>query len=62
MAEKMQNPGWPAGASRSRVEGWLQDSDTAYDWRAQMLVSRFRVSPLMARELARLCFGEARHD
>jgi hypothetical protein len=61
MAE-MQNPGWRAGASRNQLGGWLLPTSTGSDWRAQMLASRFCLSPWMARDMARLCFGEGRND
>jgi hypothetical protein len=63
MRPNMQNPGWRAGASRDLVCGsGSPSSSTATDWRAQMLACRFCLSPLMAHEVARLCFGEAGHD
>ena len=62
MAAHMQNPGWRAGASRNQLVGWLHPSLTALDWQAQILASRFCLSPSMARETARLCFGEASND
>jgi hypothetical protein len=42
--------------------GPSQPSLTASDWRAQMLASRFCLSPWMARDMALLCFGEAAND
>ena len=63
MAAQMPNPGAAnAGASRNQLGGWLHSSLTAPDWRAQMLASRFCLSPWMARDMARLCFGEGRND
>ena len=62
MSPEMQNPGWRAGASRNQLGGWLLPSLTVTDRRAQMLASRFCLSPWMARDLARLCFGEASND
>lgn len=63
MRADMQNPGWRAGASRDLVSGsGSQFSSTATDWRAQMLACRFCLPPLMAREVARLCFGEDGND
>ena len=62
MAPHMQNPGLVPRAWRNQLGGWLQPSLTAPDWRAQMLASRFCLSPWMARDMARLCFGEARND
>jgi hypothetical protein len=59
----VQNPGWRAGASRDLVSGsGSLPLLIATDWRAQMLACRFCLSPLMAHEVARLCFGEAGHD
>ncbi len=58
----MQNPGWRAGASRNQLVGWLRCSLTAQDWQAQLLASRLDLSPWLARDLARLCFGESRCD
>jgi len=57
MPEK-QNPGWQAGASRNQLGGWLHHSSNPSERQAQILASRFCVSPSMARDLARLCFGE----
>lgn len=60
---EMQNPGdGLAGASRNQLGGWLHSPSTPSDWRAQMLASRFCLSPWMARDLAWLCFGEGCHD
>lgn len=62
MTAHMQNPGVPAGASRDHF-GWRSHpSLTASDLRAQILASRFSLSPWMAREVSRLCFGEAGND
>lgn len=60
MAAYMQNPGWQAGASRNQLGGWLHSPSTVSDWRAQMLAARFCLSPWMALDMARLCFGEGR--
>ena len=62
MAVQMQNPGWRAGASRNQLGGWLHLSPTASDWRAQILASRFCLSPWMAQDMTRLCFGEGRSN
>lgn len=60
---EMQNPGGQAGVSRDLLcSGWSHPPSTASDWQAQTLASRFCLSPSMARDLARLCFGEARND
>ena len=60
MLAHMQNPGGQAGASRNQLDGWLHPSLTASDWQAQMLASRFCLSPSMAR--AQLCFWEGCND
>lgn len=62
MRHKKQNPGWRAGASRNQLVGWLQLSPTASERQAQTLASRFCLSPWMARDMARLCFGEGCFD
>jgi hypothetical protein len=62
MEPQMQNPGWQAGASRDCFGRPSHRFLTASDWRAQMLARRFRLSPWMARDIARLCFGEGRND
>lgn len=60
---EMRNPGGQAGASRDLLcVGWSHRPSTASNSQAQMLASRFCLSPSMARDLARLCFGEARND
>ena len=60
---EMQNPGLAPRASRDLLcLGWSHRPSTASDSQAQMLTSRFCLSPSMARDLARLCFGEARND
>lgn len=60
MVAHMQNPGVQARASRNQLCGWLHPPLTASDWRAQMLASRFCLSPWMVQDMARLCFGEGR--
>lgn len=62
MAAHMQNAGVQPGVSRNQLGGWLHSSLTASDTRAQMLASRFRLSPWLARDVARLCFGEGRRN
>jgi hypothetical protein len=58
----MQNPGWQAGASRDLLGGWSRPLDTHSDWRAQLLASRYSLSPSMAQLVSSQAFGEARHD
>ena len=63
MAAQMPNPGAVnAGASRNQLGGWLHSFSTAPERRAQMLASRFCLSPWMAQDMAWLCFGEGRDD
>lgn len=63
MGQKKQNRGAGiAPASRNQLGGWLHLSVTASEWQAQMLASRFRLSPAMARDMARLCYGERAND
>ena len=61
MPTQMQNPGVQAGASRELLYlGWSHSASIASDRRAQTLAARFCLSPWMARDMARLCFGEGR--
>jgi hypothetical protein len=61
--KKQSRGGSSAPASRDLLSlGWSHRPSTASDWQAQTLASRFCLSPSMARDLARLCFGEARND
>ena len=62
MAAHMRNAGVQPGVSRNQLGGWLQPSLTASDCRAQMLTARFRLSPWLAMDMARLCFGEGCND
>lgn len=62
MAAHMQNPGWQAGVSRNQLGGWLLPSLTATERQAQLLASRFMLSPPLARDMARLWFGESAND
>ena len=60
---EMQNPGVQAGASRDLLcLGWSRSSLTASERQAQLLCCCFRISPPLARDMARLCFGEGSHD
>ncbi len=58
MAAHIRNAGGQPGVSRNQLGGWLHSPSTASDWRAQMLAARFRLSPWLALDMARLCFGE----
>lgn len=63
MAAHMQNPGVQAGASRDLLcLGWSQTPITALDLRAQLLASRFGLSPWLAQDYAQLCFGRGFND
>jgi len=62
MRPEMQNPGVQARASRDCFGGPSHPFLTASHWRAQMLVSRFCLSPWMAQDVAWLCFGEGHND
>lgn len=62
MAAQKRNAGVQPGVSRNQLRGWLHPSHTASDRQAQLLVGRFVLSPPLARDVARLCFGEAVYD
>jgi len=58
----MQNAGLHPSVSRNQLGGWLHPFNTQSDWRTQLLVSRFSLSPTMAREVSAHFYGEARDD
>ena len=62
MTSQMENAGRQPGVLCNQLGGWLHSPSTASDWRAQMLAARFCLSPWMARDMARLCFGEGCRD
>jgi hypothetical protein len=62
MSLHMQNPAVEGGASRNQLGGWLQPFNTQTDWRTQLLVSRFALSPAIARAVSAHFYGEARND
>jgi hypothetical protein len=62
MSLHMQNAGVQPGVSRNQLGGWLHPFNTQTDWRTQLLVSRFSLSPAMAREVSAHFYGEARDD
>ena len=62
MAANMRNAGVQPGVSRNQLVGWLLPSLTATEWQAQLLASRFVLSPPLARDVARLWFGEGAND
>jgi hypothetical protein len=62
MASKMQNPGVQAGGLVTHSNGSSPAYLTASDLQRQTLIARFCLSPSLAQDVSRLCFGEARHD
>jgi hypothetical protein len=58
MTSQMENAGRQPGVLCNQLGGWLHFPSTASDWQAQTLSSFFCLSPWMARDMARLCFGE----
>lgn len=62
MIADMQNPaGCIGGASRNQLGGWLHSPSIASNRQAQLLASRFGLSPWMERDIAELCFGSGAH-
>lgn len=63
MQQEKQNRGvGTAPASRNQLGGWLHKSLTASDRQTQLLTCRYCLSRSLAREMAKLCFGEAAND
>lgn len=62
MVAHMQNAGVQPGVSRNQLGGWLPPFNTQTDWRTQLLVSRFSLSPAMAQAVSAHFYGEARND
>jgi len=62
MMPDMRNAGGQPGVSCNQLGGWLHSFPTVTDARAQMLTSRFCLSPWLAQDLAFLCFGEGGHE
>lgn len=62
MQAQKQNAGLHPGVSRNQLGSCLQNSLTTSEWQAQLLACRFCLSPSMARDISRLCFGELRND
>ena len=60
MAAHMENAGRQPGVLCNQLGSWLHLFSTPSERQAQILTSRFRLSPWMSRDLARLCFGEGR--
>lgn len=63
MQQEKQNRGVGiAPASRNQLGRWLQPSLTASDRQTQLLARRFCLSRSLARDMAKLCFGEVAND
>lgn len=62
MASHMQNPGLSPRASRDCFGRPSLPFITASERQTQILACRFCLSPSMARDLARLCYGERSYD
>ena len=60
---EMQNPGLAPRASRDLLRGgWSHHPFIATASQAQVLACRFCLSPWMAQDMARLCYGEGADD
>jgi len=62
MTAETQNGGLQPAASRHQNVDLLQYPSTASERQVQFLTCHFGLSPCIAQEVARLCFGEARDD
>ena len=63
MATHTKNPGLaPRASLRNQLRRWLHKPSTSNERRAQMIATRFNLSPWLARDVAQLCFGEGRND
>jgi hypothetical protein len=61
MILEMRNPGLAPRVSRDLLcVGWSHNSLTPSEWQAQTLACRYCLSPWLAQDLAKLCFGESR--
>ena len=58
MSLPVQNPGVHAGGSQIEIGISQYQFRTASDRQTQMISNRFCLSPWVARDLSRLCFGE----
>ena len=59
---QMQNPGLAPRASRDCFGRPSLVSSTTFDWRPQLIASRYCLSLSMARQVSRLHFGEDAND
>ena len=62
MEAETRNAGLQPGVSYNQLSGWLHPINMQNDWRTQLLVSRFSLSPAMAREVSAHFYGEGRDD
>ena len=62
MPNQQKSPGMHAGALLVTSNGSSPLHFTASDLQRQTLIARFCLSPSLAQDVSRLCFGEARHD
>ena len=60
MSQTCKTPAGKAGASRDCCGGPSHYLSIPSTLQAQTLASRFRLSPWMAQDVARLCFGSDR--
>jgi len=58
MSLSVQTPGLKAGGSQEDIGIQKYQSITAAEMQTQMFAVRFCLSPWVARDLSRLCFGE----
>ena len=62
MIPDMQNPRLAPRASRDMLGGSSHLFLTAADWRTQLIATRFRLSPNIARQVSALHYGETTRD
>lgn len=62
MPQICQTPPLEGGAGRDLLGGWSHPLNIVSDWRAQLVASRYSLSPSMARQISLLLFGEGSHD
>lgn len=61
MSKTTKSPGMQAGASSTIFDASSLCFSTASALQRQILIARFCLSPWLAQDVSRLCFGEARH-
>lgn len=62
MTAETKNGGLPPAASLDQHIDLLQFPSTASERQVQFLTCRFGLTPCVAREVARFCFGEGCND